>query len=106
MMRRARHLRLLLICCGAFLAGVPRAAAQTASPNPPAAQAQPVPSQPQSGQRLTLADAQNIAIQNHPQIQAATQLASAAAAEVKKFNLSTFRRPAALSPARTRKTTA
>ena len=83
-MRRARHLRLLLIGCGVFLAGVPRAAAQTSSPNPPAAQAQGVSAQPQSGQRLTLADAQNIAIQNHPQIQAATQLASAAAAQVKE----------------------
>jgi outer membrane protein len=35
-------------------------------------------------QRLTLAEAENIAIQNHPQIQAATQSASAAAARVKE----------------------
>jgi outer membrane protein len=40
--------------------------------------------QTQTGQRLTLAEAENIAIQNHPQIQAATQLASAAAAQVKE----------------------
>ena len=46
----------------------------------------PSPSQVQSqtGQRLTLADAESIAIQNHPQIQAATQLALAAAAQVKE----------------------
>lgn len=41
-------------------------------------------SQNQTAQRLTLADAEGIAIQNHPRIQAATQLASAAAAQVKE----------------------
>ncbi len=40
--------------------------------------------QSQSGQRLTLQDAEKIAIQNHPRIQAATELASAAAAQVKE----------------------
>ena len=46
----------------------------------------PVPSQTQSqnGQRLTLMEAENIAIQNHPRIQAAAQLALAAAAQVKE----------------------
>ncbi|HSZ21137.1 MAG TPA: TolC family protein [Candidatus Acidoferrum sp.] len=46
----------------------------------------PAPAQPQdqNGQRLTLAEAENIAIQNHPQIQAAAQLASAAAAQVRE----------------------
>jgi outer membrane protein len=83
-MRPAGRLRLLLFCFGAFLAGVPRGAAQTSSLYTPPAQAQSVPAEPQSGQRMTLADAQNIAIQNHPQIQAATQLASAAAAQVKE----------------------
>ena len=39
---------------------------------------------PQTGQRLTLADAESIAIENHPRIQAATQLASAAAAQVRE----------------------
>ncbi len=43
---------------------------------------------PQNGnptvQRLTLAEAESLAIQNHPQIQAATELASAAAAQVKE----------------------
>jgi outer membrane protein len=55
--------------------------AQTPS-QPPA----PVPPQAQNqiGQRLTLQDAEKIAIQNHPQIQAATELASAAAAQVKE----------------------
>jgi outer membrane protein len=58
--------------------------AQSAPPYPAPAQAQSVPAQPQNGQRMTLAEAQNIALQNHPQIQAATQLASAAAAQVKE----------------------
>jgi outer membrane protein len=40
--------------------------------------------QNQNGQRLTLMEAESIAIQNHPQIQAATQLALAAAAQVKE----------------------
>jgi outer membrane protein len=40
------------------------------------------PQTPQSPQSLTLQQAEQIAIQNHPQIQAATQLASAAAAQV------------------------
>jgi outer membrane protein len=46
----------------------------------------PVTSQTQSqnGQRLTLMEAENIAIQNHPRIQAAAQLALAAAAQVKE----------------------
>jgi outer membrane protein len=44
----------------------------------------PPQSQNQSGQPLTLQDAEKIAIQNHPQIQAATQLALAAAAQVKE----------------------
>jgi outer membrane protein len=48
------------------------------APAPPSTQTQA----PAAGQRLTLQDAQNIAIQNHPQIQAATQLARAAAAQV------------------------
>jgi outer membrane protein len=49
-----------------------------AAPAPPSAQSQA----PAAGQKLTLQDAQNLAIQNHPQIQAATQLARAAAAQV------------------------
>jgi outer membrane protein len=55
--------------------------AQTPPPYTSPAPAQP---QDQNGQRLTLAEAENIAIQNHPQIQAATQLASAAAAQVRE----------------------
>jgi outer membrane protein len=59
--------------------------AQTPVPSPGATQTT-VPSQAQGQgvQRLTLAEAENIAIQNHPRIQAATQLASAAAAQVKE----------------------
>src|ERR1700730_6887593 len=41
-----------------------------------------IPCRGQSTQSLTLQDAEKIAIQNHPQIQAATYLASAAAAQV------------------------
>jgi outer membrane protein len=44
----------------------------------------PSQSQSQNGQRLTLMEAESIAIQNHPQIQAAAQLALAAAAQVKE----------------------
>jgi outer membrane protein len=45
-----------------------------------------VPAQPQNqiGQPLTLPDAEKIAIQNHPRIQAATQLALAAEAQTKE----------------------
>jgi outer membrane protein len=41
-----------------------------------------VPCKGQASQSLTLPEAEQIAMQNHPQIQAATQLASAAAAQV------------------------
>jgi outer membrane protein len=44
----------------------------------------PPQTQNQNGELLTLQDAEKIAIQNHPQIQAATQLALAAAAQVKE----------------------
>jgi outer membrane protein len=57
--------------------------AQTPPPNSAPAAAQPQ-SQNQNAQPLTLTEAESIAIQNHPQIQAATQLASAAAAQVKE----------------------
>jgi outer membrane protein len=54
-------------------------------PPPPAT---PAPAQPQTqsqaGKLLTLTEAESIAIQNHPQIQAAAQLASAAAAQVRE----------------------
>jgi outer membrane protein len=44
----------------------------------------PSQTQNQNGQRLTLMEAESIAIQNHPRIQAAAQLALAAAAQVKE----------------------
>ena len=75
-------------CCSSYcfpvllLAGVP-CESQTPPPYSAPAPAQPQ-AQNQNAQRLTLAEAENIAIQNHPQIQAATQLASAAAAQVKE----------------------
>jgi outer membrane protein len=43
-----------------------------------------IPCRAQVPQKLTLQEAEQIAIQNHPQIQAATQLASAAAAQVQE----------------------
>jgi outer membrane protein len=70
-----------------FLSGVVFAAVPGESQTPPA-YSTPAPAQlqtqSQTGQRLTLAEAESIAIQNHPRIQAATQLASAAAAQVKE----------------------
>jgi outer membrane protein len=77
-----RRLLLFVVVSGAFLAAAP-CESQTPSPY-----STPSPTQPQiqsqTGQRLTLTEAENIAIQNHPRIQAAAQLASAAAAQVKE----------------------
>jgi outer membrane protein len=76
-----RRLLLFVVVSGAFLAAAP-----CESQTPP--YSTPTPAQPQTqsqtGQRLTLTEAENIAIQNHPRIQAAAQLASAAAARVKE----------------------
>jgi outer membrane protein len=82
-MRGFRRWLFFVIISGAAFTAVP-CEAQTASPNSTPAPAQP---QAQSGavKRLTLAEAENIAIQNHPQIQAATQLATAAVAQVKEI---------------------
>jgi outer membrane protein len=81
-MGASRRLLFLVIVSGAALAAV-RGEAQTP---PPYSVAAPVQSQAQNptGQPLTLTEAESIAIQNHPQIQAAAQLASAAAAQVKE----------------------
>ena len=82
-MNGARRLLLILIVSGTLCAGAGTYAAQSLPQYPT-----PVPAQPQlrnqNAQRLTLIEAENIAIQNHPRIQAATQLASAAAAQVKE----------------------
>ena len=59
---RRHQLVFLLFFCGLLLEGIP--------------------CRGQASQQLTLQDAEKIAIQNHPQIQAATYLASAAAARV------------------------
>jgi outer membrane protein len=83
----SRRLLLFVIVSGVALAAIP-AEAQT----PPPMYSTPVPAQPQAqnqtqnqtAQRLTLADAEAIAIQNHPQIKAATQLALAATEQVKE----------------------
>ena len=63
--------------------GITPCKAQTPPPNP-ASSSTPTQTQNQNGQRLTLQDAENIAIQNHPQIQAAAQLALAATAQMKE----------------------
>ncbi|HXP79488.1 MAG TPA: TolC family protein [Verrucomicrobiae bacterium] len=81
-MRDSRRLLLSVLFSGVALAAVP-CESQTPPPYSAPAPAQPE-AQNQNAQRLTLAEAENIAIQNHPQIQAATQLASAAAAQVKE----------------------
>jgi outer membrane protein len=77
-----RWILLFTFVCGSVFSATP-CRAQT----PPTYSA-PVPAQPQTqsqnGQRLTLMEAESIAIQNHPQIQAAAQLALAAAAQVKE----------------------
>lgn len=57
----------------------PAQSRQNAQNPPPTAQ---LPGVPQNAQRLTLQEAQQIALQNHPQIQAAANLAQAAKAQV------------------------
>jgi outer membrane protein len=74
-MRGTFRLSLFVVFSGAALAAVP-CGAQTPPPAQTQAQSQTT--------HLTLAEAEGIAIQNHPRIQAATQLASAAAAQVKE----------------------
>jgi outer membrane protein len=91
-MRGIRRYQILLLSLAATFPAL-HCAAQTSSPPVSPAQthsqmtapmsAQPQP-QSQTGQQLTLSEAENIAIQNHPRIQAATQLASAAAAQVRE----------------------
>ncbi|HEV2523166.1 MAG TPA: TolC family protein [Candidatus Acidoferrales bacterium] len=81
MPRSRRSLFMLVLLVFSFVASVSLGEAQTSTQTPTPAQPR---TQIQNGQRLTLMDAENIAIQNHPQIQAAAQFASAAAAQVKE----------------------
>jgi outer membrane protein len=81
-MRDSRRFLLFVLFSGVALAAVP-CESQTPPPYSTPAANQPQP-QNQNAQRLTLMEAESIAIQNHPRIQAATQLASAAAAQVKE----------------------
>ena len=74
---------LLFVLLSGYMVVAGPCESQTAPPYAPSIPAQP-PSQNQAGQRLTLTEAQSIAIQNHPRIQVAAQLASAAAARVKE----------------------
>jgi outer membrane protein len=79
---RGAHRLLRCFLFSAIVLGAIPGTAQTGPQN--STPAAPSPSQNPNGQRLTLQDAEKIAIQNHPQIQAATELASAAAARVKE----------------------
>jgi len=72
---------LLLSVVSALVSEIVPCGAQSPPPLQNPAQAQ---AQNQNVQRLTLQDAENIAIQNHPQIQAAAQLVVAANAQVKE----------------------
>jgi outer membrane protein len=84
-MWHARELLLASFFVAAFFAVASRGEAQATPQYPSAGAASvPAPTQSQTAQKLTLAEAESIAIQNHPRIQAATQLASAAAAQVKE----------------------
>jgi outer membrane protein len=82
-MRKSSRLSLALVLSGLVFAPILAGAQAT----PAAAGPQ---SQNPNTQRLTLQEAENIAIQNHPQIQAATQLASAAEAQVKEVQSAYF----------------
>jgi outer membrane protein len=87
-MPRSRRLSVVpILLVSSFVVSVSSGEAQTPPQNPASAQPQ---TQNQNGQRLTLMDAENIAIQNHPQIQAAAQLASAATAQVKEVQSAYF----------------
>ena len=91
---KGRYLRILWALLAVLVAGPSFAQipAQTAAPppvqmpgNPPAqSPAAGPPPAAQSPQKLTLADAEKIAVQNHPQVQVATALAAAASAQVKE----------------------
>jgi len=72
---------LLFTFVSGFVFSASPCGAQTPQQNPASV---PPPAQNSNGQMLTLQDAEKIALQNHPQIQAATQLALAAAAQVKE----------------------
>jgi outer membrane protein len=79
-MRDSRRLLLFFLVSGVVLGAVP-CGAQTSPQISAPAQPQ---TQSQTEQRMTLMEAESIAIQNHPRIQAAAQLALAAAAQVKE----------------------
>lgn len=80
---RPRLYSLTLLCAAVLIPGL--AAAQTQAPQPQMPRPQAAPpaaSAAQGAQSLTLQQAEQLAIQNHPQIQAAMNLASAAKAQV------------------------
>ncbi len=79
-MPRSRRWVMLVSVSGFIFSAAPCGAQSPPQVSTPA----PLQAQSQNGQRLTLMEAENIAIQNHPRIQAAAQLALAAAAQVKE----------------------
>jgi outer membrane protein len=92
-MRRVREFQVSVVYFFFVVASALQCGAQTSPSSPTPAQPAMQPQQQMStqsppqtpaGQRLTLAEAEGIAIQNHPRIQAASQLASAAAAQVRE----------------------
>jgi outer membrane protein len=79
-MRGSRRLLPFFFVFGVVFAAFP---CESQTPSQVSTPAQPQ-TQNQNAQRLTLTEAESIAIQNHPQIQAAAQLATAASAQVKE----------------------
>ena len=75
---RCRNLTLSLLLIATALAGTPASAQLHAAVGTPA----PPQASPAASQSLTLQEAEKIAIQNHPQVQAATYLADVAKAQV------------------------
>ncbi len=82
-MRSLRQSLLLAMVSALFFMGLPVAGRKMSPPESNAAHFQ-LQAQNQTAQRLNLQEAESIAIQNHPRIQAAAELASAAAAQVKE----------------------
>ena len=82
----SRRLLLFTLVFSSVFSASPCVAQTPQQPSAPV----PLQTQNQNGQSLTLQEAEKIAIQKHPQIQAATQLALASAAQVKEIQSSYY----------------